>query len=381
VASALAQDGRLIAVGEQGDPGDSAGAAWIAIPDPATPAVGTWREVPTFEAPPSSYAGSAVATDTQIVAVGQSLSDPLMWNTIDGIEWFQLPAPFTQPGETAGLSSISRLGEMLIASGEDPSGAAIWWSEQLGVWNKAAAPAAPGGDLDGIAQAGGRLIAYSPPGDPPLLWASSDGRTWTDLAIGQVLDAESHLAGVAEVNGQHVLAVGTPADTTQVWVSGDGTTWTRLPDDPAFAGLWPTSLVVFGDRIVIAGERDTGDGWANAVVSSADLAAWDSVVLDRDPGYSGSSNFGMSVVGSLLTVNGFVYDDGIGPIPVLWSTSDLVFWTRATMLPALGSVNDQLALEGQVDDVVRFGDRLVAVGWTDRPGGNWLATAWTSDNP
>ncbi|MCJ7726095.1 MAG: hypothetical protein MUP76_06890 [Acidimicrobiia bacterium] len=379
--NALARDGRLIVVGEQGTYGAGDGAVWVATPDPDAPQIGTWREVPRFEWASSGYAGSATIFDDRIIAVGQSSTDPLIWESADGIDWTALPAPPTQAGQAAGLSSITSIDGVLFATGQDPD-AAIWWSEDLSAWHRAATPNSPGSDIDGIWQSGGQLIAFSPPGDPPLIWLSPDGRTWTDTAIAQILDPDSWVAGVGEIGGRLVLAVGEPSGAMQVWVSSDGNVWTRLPDDPVFDGFWPQFAITFGDRMVVSGNTDVNGMWSNAMLATTDLESWDLIAIEADTAVEYESNLGMSVVGSRLYLNGFVIDIEFNSYPALWSTGDLVFWTRFDPLPIGGVANDQIVIWGKADDVVLIGDRLVAVGWSSLwDGGDWHAAAWTSDNP
>lgn len=379
----VATNGKLIVVGITGaitQTPAADGAIWVATPDLDAPQVGTWREAPRFDSPASSYAGSAVVLEDQIIAVGQTSTNPLIWGSRDGIDWAQLPTPAAQPGQAIGLSGITLADGVVLLAGEDPD-AAIWWSENLSTWTRAITPSVPGGDIDGIFMGSEQLIAFSSPGGQPLIWLSSDGRTWTDANVAQALGPGTFIAGVGEISSQLVLAVGTFAPSLQIWVSQDGNVWTRLPDDPAFDGIWPRFTTTFGDRLVISGNRDVTDLWSNTVISTSDLESWHHATILANPWLEYETNLGMSVVGSRLYLEGAAINADGDPTPALWSTGDLSFWTSADLLPTSGSAQDQFPLYGQLDHVVRIGDRLVAVGWSQRPGADWYATAWTSDNP
>lgn len=219
----------------------------------------------------------------------------------------------------------------------------------------------------------GQLIAYgtawSSTGALPLIWTSTDGRTWTDTGAEQTLGTMS-IAGVADFAGRIVLAVDPMASsqTPRFWTSPNGRDWTPVPDDPAFAGFEPARVAVFGDRLVIAGGLPVAGTYATAVLVTTDLQSWDLVVLDGTSTPVRGFVSGIAVVGSRLMITG-QSDQGW---PTIWSTGDLTFWTRSYLPTAWG---------GWVRGVVRIGDRLVAVGSGTRADDTPFATAWTGGNP
>ncbi|MFH1331223.1 MAG: hypothetical protein ABIJ48_11295 [Actinomycetota bacterium] len=378
--NALAQDGKLIVVGEQGPSGAGDGAVWVATPDPDTPQTRTWREVPQFESASNSLIWDAITGDDRIVAVGSADDAPAVWESTDGIGWSRLPAPVARPGLSAALESVVSNDGIFLAGGYE-SGAAIWWSADLSVWQTAATPAAERGDINGIWQGPGQLMAYGfSNADTPVIWGSSDGLIWSDTAVAQP-PGLLRFAGVADFAGQIVLIRVDPVSgAPSVWTSSDGRDWTRLPDDPVFTEFITGGVTTFGDRLVIAGRAPVAGLFSAAVLVTADLRSWDLVVLDGAPAPLGGQVWDVSVVGSRLFVTGDVLRDHT--YPALWSSGDLIFWTRSEPLPSAGRVNDQQADPGTVTRVVRIGDRLVATGfgWRLADFTRWAA-AWTSDNP
>lgn len=388
---ALAQDGRLIVVGEQGPSGAGDGAVWVATPRADAPPMGTWREAPRFEAPDWTWMAAAVAGEDGIVAVGQDSTstspstEGFVWESVDGVVWSRLPSPVVSPGLSTGLESVVSFEGTLIATGWESDGA-IWWSGDGSSWQRAVVPGAPGGDIQGVWQGRGQLYAYGYSDSvTPALWTSVDGRTWADTAVGQPPGGDP-VVGIAEVADQLVLLTVDPGTgSPSLSVSPDGQAWTRLPDDPAFTdfrvGAGPTT---FGDRLVIAGDMVINGVWSPMVLVTTDLDSWELIAFDSVSAAVAGGEQGevasISVVGSRLFVTGAIPRAGHDH-PALWSTADLIFWTRWEPLPQAGGVDDSQALYGIVSGVVGIDSRLVAVGWSRQEGSNPHAAAWTSDNP
>jgi len=326
-----------------------------------------------------SQAWEAITIDDRIVAVGYHDGGAGIWESTNGTEWLRPPATAAPAGQTAGLKSLTSLDGDFFVTGYAFPEPAIWWSTDRSTWHKAATPAFPAtsssGSIEGIRRAQGQLIAYGTAYSStgallPLVWVSTDGRTWTDTEAEQTLGT-IYIAGVTDFAGRLVLA-GDPMDSSQTprfWTSSNGQDWTPVPDDPAFAGfeLGPR-VATFGDRLVIAGGLPVAGTYATAVLVTTDLQSWDLVILDGTSTPLQGFVSGIAVVGSRLMITGQSNQGW----PTIWSTGDLTFWTRSYLPTARG---------GWTLGVARFGDRLVAVGSGTRADDTPYATAWTSDNP
>jgi len=377
--NAIAQNGELIVVGATGaliQTDDSDGAVWVATPDPDAPEGRVWSEALRLESVSYSEALDVIVSGGRAIAAGYADSDGGLWESVHGTDWSRLPASATPAGQSVTLHSIGSIDGTFFATGSTFPEPAIWWSTDRSTWNKAATPATPPATsyafVAGIEKNRGQLVAYGTawsPDETPLIWVSSDGRTWTDVAAGQTLGA-LYTGGVAAFEGQIVLAgfdYASP-ETPQFWTSTNGQDWIPIPDDPAFGGFNPDFATVFEDRLVVAGGVNLGGTYAAAVLITTDLQTWDRVVLDGTSGPIRGLIAGVSVVGPRLFVAGRCRDGS----PCIWSTGDLMFWTR-TELPS--------DLAGWARGVARIGAQLVAVGSVDRPDDTPYATVWTRNMP
>ncbi len=378
VQRAIAIDNRIIAVGQDGAvDGTGDGAVWVAAGVPEAPVIGTWREVPVFEPAGVSSLENAHPVPDGAIAVGRLDTAAPTWETSDGAVWSRQPAT-TPPAGDPILDSITEIGGTYYATGfvagPDPD---IWWSTDLSDWQRANTPASLPGFLNGIVEIGGTFVAYGTENtfDRPIVWVSSDGRNWAStpapLQFGAV-----HLRDLVAHDGRF-LAVGEDgaSNGTGIWTSTDGNTWTRLADHPAMAALNPFAVDVLDGVVMVAGEGTAGGTATASVLLSSDLQSWSQVPLAEDVFVIRMKN-----VEGRMFVAGEQFTD-VSWHPVLWSTSDGMFWLRSDLYPIAGGPNDQLLEPGRPNDVTRVGDRYVAVGYHDRPDGSWYATAWTSDNP
>jgi len=377
--NAIAQNGELIVVGATGalvQTDDSDGAVWVATPDPDAPEGGVWSEVSPFEPVSFSRAFDVMVSGDRALAVGYADADGAFWESVHGTDWSRLPAAATPAGQSVSLYSIVSIGETYFAAGSTSSEPAIWWSTDRSTWSKATVPATPPGTtfayIAGIEKNRGQLVAYGKASSTdvtPLIWVSSDGRTWTDTGAGQPLGS-LELGGVTAFEGQIVFSGIDWAfsETPKFWTSTNGQDWTPIPDDPAFDGFSPKVATAFEDRLVIAGRVDVGGTSTAAVLVTTDLQSWDLVVLDGTSAPTRGFVSGISVVGPQLFVSGRSGDGR----PTVWSTGDLMFWTRSE-LPS--------DLAGLASGVARISNQLVVVGSADRADDTPYATAWTRNMP
>jgi hypothetical protein len=192
-----------------------------------------------------------------------------------------------------------------------------WYSVDGSDWSLATVPALPREILArpdpqrhvammGVAAAGNDLVAWGIAEVPmaesreqllvPLLWASRDGRTWTDVAnplmssVNAVAGGPDGFVAVGEANGE-------PAG----WYSADGRAWQRI--DGAFESRWPEGPD--GLRI----NNDPGD-----------------IPIDWTLSFAVAGNAGYLVVGAdgSCVSAGFCASDEA----VIWTSADGRSWSR-----------------------------------------------------
>ena len=168
--------------------------------------------------------------------------------------------------------------------------AAIYTSSDGGTWTRVTAvPAADDALISKVMQIGPQLVATGSTcpgsravGTPPcpvrpLVWTSSDGRTWSD-APGLLPSAEALAGRIAHgsrlwVSFGEVAPVPSSGPLSAAWTSTDGLAWQRVPDQPAFADVAGLKPVAIGSRFVAGG--DVGNTLDHAaVLTSPDGVHW-----------------------------------------------------------------------------------------------------------
>ena len=168
---------------------------------------------PLADAPLGMVAGTEVP-GTGLVGVGWSATDVAAWATADGTHWRAFPPPHAEGG----------------------------------------------GEMAGVTQGAGRVVAVGSIGGTAVTWSGDDLETWTASTLSAVNDVSIRTIG--HVNGMFVIA-GQQDDLPTLWLSADGRTWSAapLPVPPATSG----SAVVIretGGRVVVFGYvmQDMGNG-------------------------------------------------------------------------------------------------------------------------
>lgn len=92
----------------------------------------------------------------------------------------------------------------------------------------------------------------------PVVWASSDGRTWELLSAETPFGSHAVVSDVASHNGRHI-AVGTELGRYAIWLSDDAITWTRV-ERPAEM-IDPTAVAGSDEGWIIL--EDEGAGWVS----------------------------------------------------------------------------------------------------------------------
>lgn len=292
----------------------------------------SWTQVPTDTHPPVDANGAGwalVGTDRGfLLSVGSGV-----WSSADGFEWQRLASPAENPDLRHGeMLAIAAGGPGYVAVG---NGNSAWYSTDGSNWSLANVPPAPtefftsrgyGAPevaMHQIVVRGDTLVAFGTASyhtedrglTSPVIWVSTDGRTWTDVPEaledgeeGAVAVGPGGFVGAGNDDGQIVFrtsadgrtweqvadlgpwrseaADGTPRELTVesitasdagyvaagafgapclftcgpsdvvIWTSSDGRSWTRVPSDDQFARAAASDVVAWGDRFVVGGAQD-----------------------------------------------------------------------------------------------------------------------------
>lgn len=352
VASVVAGPQGLLAVIQGGDrqgAGDgptrlatsSDGRTWTLVPEEQHPPLGDTRGF----GPPS-----VVGTDQGFLLVQSGA----VWTSADGSDWRRLAGTSTDPDLSMGGPRVVAVGGPgLVAVGGDTA----WYSEDGSDWSLAAVPPLPAEilarpdeeryvDMRGITAAGGELVAWGIAEVPlpgagdehlvlPLVWASHDGRTWTDVADPSMTSVNTVAGGPAGF-----IAAGQLGPEPAAWFSADGQAWERIVGD-AFESRWPAGPN--GLRL----NGDPGDIPVELRLASAAAAGAGYLVVGVD-GFCGSSE-------------GFCGSDEA----VIWTSVDGRSWTRVP--------NDGRFEGGHAKASTAWGSRFVVGGEIDG-----MPAVWTS---
>jgi len=309
-----------------------------------------WTLVPADQHPP--LVGAAViGTDQGFLMVGREV-----WTSEDGYNWQRLASSAEDPDLLEGrmLAAVAA-GPGLVGVGGDKA----WYSVDGSDWSLAEVPPppaeifqregypAPTVDMQGVAVAGDKLVAWGGavatnaadwPMFAPVLWASSNGLSWTNVLDPQI----GSLFAVAGGPGGFVALAETQGSRDGFWFSPDGQAWERVDvfdsrwsevdfnlvnDEGMDVKLMMKSVAATSAGYVAVG----GDGLcllgpclsAEALIwTSADGRSWSRLPSDdlfkvtepRDPAYT-SGAWASEVVawGSRFVVGG-VYDGR----PAIW---------------------------------------------------------------
>jgi hypothetical protein len=211
---------------------------------------------------------------------------PLVLTSADGTKW--QPAS-TIARDLAGVSAVQAAsgphGYVIAGTVAEPGGAYsrdVWWSPDLVTWTKAGDVNETGGSSRVLAVAAGPsgFVSAGVHENLPVVWISSDGRTWT--AVSTPLPAGA-MAGVIQqvaVNGNHAVALGqqTTAHGVQPLAerSDDGGhTWQPVPFTTPGPGASFTALTAGSGGFTAAAQFGSAHGaMAAAVWTSADGTSW-----------------------------------------------------------------------------------------------------------
>ncbi len=179
-----------------------------------------------------------------LIAVGLAGgNDAPVWTSADGLTWSAAPSDPVFRG--AWLRAVAVGGPGLVTVGSTMDGPAAWYSSDGVTWERASAPPPPqdvaddGADawMQDVAVAGDRLVAVGEVGlevcgpycvrYDPVIWTSTDGVMWTQVALDpDVFPSSTQLRSLAVGPSGFVVVGGRDGKRAdpRVWASADGLT-------------------------------------------------------------------------------------------------------------------------------------------------------------
>ena len=261
------QDGSLIlAMGSRGTDEDAQHGIWrstdgglnwsfVVNPPVASPDCGSDDGVDVYQ---------IVSDGSQLIGIGTGI-----WHSSDGLTWTCAGSPPSHIGIIYGNGIFVGIGSTSSASLPDwfwrSADGTNWTKIERAPLNTTMVPV--GGGFVAIGGADG----YSA---PTRLLTSADGLSWHDQPYpfgeaGLSLEASDGNRAVAIEDGYS--STGGENEPGAVWVSSpDGVTWTRYRLPPR-AGDQADSAAILGNRVVVTGCMNTGDGNDCAVLWSAQI--------------------------------------------------------------------------------------------------------------
>ena len=278
-----------------------------------------------------------------------------------------------------------------IALMVDSGNVRVFTSADGVAWDELAhLPGPLGATISDVTESHGTIVVVGSVGGKPGLdaavaWTTTDGRTWQSTSLSPA-DGSSAYTVAAGPGG--FLASGTGPEGVELWASADGLDWhsvapSGLPADPAVVDL--PQLFSTADGYVLA------QTFGPRVWQSSFGIRWTETY--RAPALSGLSTYYMDSIlrapdGSYRSFGGIYTGTGIavpGPVDrVIWSSPDLIHWTKSAGVRDPGEIYGFAAAAG---GFVAAGTQHgpVALGplgvWTSGDGRIWKPLAGLSSMP
>ena len=238
---------------------------------------------------------------------------PLVLTSADGTTW--RPAD-TITHDLAGVSAVQAAsgphGYVITGTVAEPGGAYsrdVWWSPDLVTWTKARDVNDTSGSSRVLAVAAGPagFVSAGSRDNLPVVWTSSDGRTWTAVTTPLPAGATAGVIQQVAVNGSHAVALGqqTTAHGVQPFAerSDDGgKTWQPVPFTAPGPGVSFTALTASGGGFTTAAQFGSSGGtMAAAVWTSANGTSWTQLSVSGLNGGGSHAITALAASGSAVT--------------------------------------------------------------------------------
>jgi hypothetical protein len=286
-----------------------------------------------------------------------------VYQSIDGVNWTE-QAPL--PGDAASVRAVAESGGQIVAVGWTASmpneTAMAWTTTDLLTWHAARLPVPPKSDtysyVQGVAAGPAGFLSYGQAGTSSEFWASTDGSTWRSLEATGLPTQFGPNSLFSIPGGYGVSEIG---DTAMVWTSGGGASWTQKWQGPAWTlgseDYQLGQMVQAPDGSFISfGWAGTPSGGPSAVQgdlqlwTSPDLVNWTKSDRLQRPGWTD----GFAAIQGGYVAAGSQPDnpvlDSWGSLGV-WTSADGRTWQPLPGLPSIGRI-EVLSVAGDGTHVV-----------------------------
>jgi hypothetical protein len=285
-----------------------------------------------------------------------------------------------------------------------PTGPRIWWSIDGLAWESASVPAIEDawveelylGEVGDVVAAGPGFVAIGSyvrhdGWTTSIVWTSADAKSWERIPFGPVFE-RSHIDSVVAHRGE-LLAVGcelaTPNDCGRplVWSSTDGRSWRRttptLPEGVGALGLdaadadqlWGTGNAEYGLLDPVFDRPGT--------VTSTDGRTWTKASLAWMPKLHALSDGLWALSSPLPTDDDYVVPAWLPRTPGAFRSADRREWAPVASPPGafleeVGAVGDTLLLAGSTGKSCWIPSNCTVAAWRSVDGGaSWASTPIT----
>ena len=173
----------------------------------------------------------------------------VLWSSTDGLTWTRVPLPAAFANSSVYTLDAGSSGYIATGVLTDGATTAIWVSTDGRSWRRASMPKSAAGTVfvDGAtAFAGGFVLSGAQQiqlgcGESvqvPSVWSSADGKSWSSPTLPGAIPAESIWVSVDRISDHLVLATAFMLDPASqsssqlAWATSDGRTWKQLAWPP-----------------------------------------------------------------------------------------------------------------------------------------------------
>lgn len=301
-----------------------------------------------------------------LIAVGSHddevnfLAGAAAWLSADGFTWQRSTA--VEQNRDAMMEGVTGGPAGLVAVGWRDDGdavqPAVWVSADGLDWRHVDEPNLSRGQMTAVAanSVGYVALGFDPDTDEGLVWASRDGRAWSEALVVPEFEIQPSINDVVAL-GEGFIAFGSTArdERAALWTSFDGRSWQRVLGLPTSPNSTVNSVAASGRRLVAVGASYADAGTVALAWASDDGIDWQAA-LDDASAEEGEMVGVVSVRGGFLAAGSAEGPEREDLHGVMWWSDDGLTWLREPDLPAFA--------HARVADVLRAGPGLVVLGET-----------------